>query len=147
LSKQWHEALHAEYDSLAKITKEPKSYGDLLISNKKNGGDVNISPSLSPDGKHLIFFSSKDLFSIDLYLADAKTGIVERNIFKTEFNTHLQNLEFISSSGAWDPQGNKFVFAAVEDGRPVLTILDVNDASVKQVIRFPKLGEIFNPSW
>jgi Tol biopolymer transport system component len=147
LSKEWHAALHAQYDSLAKITSSPDKYGGVLISDKKNGGDLNISPSLSPDGKHLIFFSSKDLFSIDLFLADAKTGKIERNIFKTEFNTHLQNLEFISSSGAWSPDGNKFVFAAVEDGRPVLTILDINDASIKQVLRFPKLAEIFNPSW
>jgi Tol biopolymer transport system component len=147
LSKLWHASIHAQYDSLAKITSPPDKYGDVLISDKKNGGDINISPSLSPDGKHLIFFSSKDLFSIDLFLADAKTGKIERNIFKTEFNTDLQNLEFISSSGAWSPNGNKFVFGAVEDGRPVLTILDVNDASVNQVIRFPKLAQIFNPAW
>ena len=147
LSKEWHAALHAQYDSLSKITQLPSKYGNVLISKKKGGGDMNISPALSPDGKHVIFFSSKDLFSIDLYLADAKTGKIERNIFKSELSTHLQNLEFISSSGAWDPTNKKFVFAAIESGRPVLTILDVNDASVKKVIRFPKLAEIFNPSW
>jgi len=147
LTKLWHAALHAQYDSLAKVTSAPDKYGHVLISDTKNGGDLNISPSLSPDGKHLIFFSSKDLFSIDLFLADAKTGKIERNIFKTEFNTDLQNLEFIGSSGAWSPDGNKFVFAAVEEGRPVLTILDINDASVNQVIRFPKLAQIFNPAW
>lgn len=146
LSNQWHNAIHAQYDSLAKITSKPEKYGNILISSK-NGGDMNISPVLSPDGKHLIFFSSKDLFSIDLFLADAKTGKIERNVFKTEFNTHLENLEFISSAGAWDPTGKKFVFAAVEEGRPVLTILNVDDESIKQVIRFPKLAEIFNPSW
>ncbi len=146
LSNLWHAAIHTEYDSLSRITLRPGNYGNVLVS-PKNGGDMNISPVLSPDGKHLIFFSSKDLFSIDLFLADAKTGKIERNIYKTEMNTHLQNLEFISSAGAWDPQGKRFVFAAVEDGRPVLTILDVDDASVKEVIRFPKLAEIFNPSW
>ncbi|MCL5030566.1 MAG: peptidase S9 [Bacteroidetes bacterium] len=146
LSNQWHAAIHAQYDSLAKITSKPEKYGNVLISSK-NGGDMNISPVLSPDGKHLIFFSSKDLFSIDLFLADAKTGKIERNVFKTEFNTHLENLEFISSAGAWDSTGKKFVFAAVEEGRPVLTILNVDDESIKQVIRFPKLAEIFNPSW
>ncbi len=147
LVKQWHAAIRAQYDSLSKITMKPSDYGNVLITKTKGGGDMNISPSLSPDGKNIIFFSSKDLFSIDLYLADAKTGKIERNIFKTEFSTHLQNLEFISSSGAWDPTGKKFVFSAIESGRPVLTILDVNDASVKKVIRFPKLAEIFNPSW
>ncbi|MCK7481338.1 MAG: hypothetical protein M0C28_32235 [Candidatus Moduliflexus flocculans] len=34
----------------------------------------NIAPTISPDGKSIIFLSTRDLFSIDLYLADAETG-------------------------------------------------------------------------
>lgn len=147
LSKLWHTSLHTTYDSLAKITDKPEKYGPVLISDKKNGGDMNISPVLSPDGKKLIFFSSKDLFGIDLYLADAKTGKIIKNIYKTELDTHLQNLEFINSAGAWDPKGDKFVFSAVKNGRPELTIIDVNTGDIKEEKRFPKLAEIFDPAW
>ncbi len=147
LSKLWHNALHAQYDSLAKVTKRPKDYGKDIIKAKKGAEQLNVSPALSPDGKKVIFFSSRDLFSIDLYLADAKTGKIERNIFKTEFNTHLQNLEFINSSGTWDPSGKRFAFSAVADGRPVLSLLNVKSGDVERTIRFPKLAEIFNPAW
>lgn len=39
---------------------------------------MNVSPEISPDGSRVMFFSERDLFSIDLYLADAKTGKVIR---------------------------------------------------------------------
>ena len=147
LSKNWHAALHAEYDSLAKITSRPKDYGKEIIKGTKGEGSINVSPVLSPDGKNVIFFSSRDLFSIDLFLADAKTGKIKRTIFKKEFNTHLQNLEFINSAGAWNPNGKQFVFSAVADGRPVLTIINVKTGEIVKEHKFPKLAEIFNPAW
>jgi Tol biopolymer transport system component len=147
VSKLWHIALHAAYDTLNKVTYPPDKYGDVLISDKKNGGDMNISPVLSPDGKKLIFFSSKDLFAIDLYLADAKTGKIIKNVFKTELNTHLQNLEFINSAGAWNPNGKEFVFTATSDGRPIISIINVNTGKLIYETRFPSLAEIFNPAW
>lgn len=147
LSKLWHNALHAQYDSLAKVTKRPKDYGKAVIKAKKGAEQLNVSPALSPDGKKIIFFSSRDLFSVDLYLADAKTGKIEKNVFKTELNTHLQNLEFINSAGTWDPSGKSFAFSAVEKGRPVLSLLNVSSGDVERTIRFPKLAEILNPAW
>ncbi len=120
LSKQWHQALHAAYDSLAKITSHPDKYGPELISEKKGGGEMNISPVLSPDGKYIIFFSSKDLFSIDLFLADAKTGKVIKNVFKTELNTHLQNLEFIKFSRSMESERKGICFFRYYQGTACL---------------------------
>jgi Tol biopolymer transport system component len=147
VSKLWHIALHTEYDTLNKITYSPDKYGKVLISDKKNGGDMNISPVLSPNGKKLIFFSSKDLFAIDLYLADAKTGKIIKKVYKTELNTHLQNLEFINSAGAWSPDGKEFVFTATSKGRPVMSIINVNSGKLVNETRFPSLAEIFSPAW
>ena len=146
-AKLWHKDLHTAYDTLKDITYPPSKYGNVLISDKKNGGDMNISPVLSPNGKKLIFFSSKDLFAIDLYLADAKTGKIIKNVYKTELNTHLQNLEFINSAGAWNPDGKEFVFTATSEGRPIISIINVNTGKLIYETRFPSLAEIFNPAW
>jgi WD40 repeat protein len=147
LSKAWHEALHKMYDPLVKETSKPSDYGPSVISDKNGGGELNVSPVLSPDGKQLVFFSERDLFSIDLYIADALTGKIKRNIFKAELDPHFQSLEFIYSAGAWDPSGKRFMFSAVQKGRPVLTLLNPEDGKIEREIRFPKLGEIYNPSW
>ena len=35
---------------------------------------MQLGPSLSPDGKHAVFFSERDRLSLDLFLADVKGG-------------------------------------------------------------------------
>ena len=73
----------------------------------------------------MIYFSERDLFSIDLFLADARTGEVLRKITNTATNSHYESLSFITSAGAWDPTGKRFVFPGISKGEPVLTIVDV----------------------
>jgi Tol biopolymer transport system component len=147
LAKAWHAALHAQYDTLRSQTSKPSDYGPSLISSKNGGGELNVSPVLSPDGKRLVFFSERDLFSIDLYLADARTGKVIKNIFRRELDPHFQSLEFINSTGSWDPEGKWFVVSAVVKGRPALAIIDVQKGKVEREIPFPDLGEIFDAAW
>jgi hypothetical protein len=47
----------------------------------------------------LAFLSSKSLFSIDLYLADAKTGRVIKRLTSKVSNTHIDEFNFIESAG------------------------------------------------
>ncbi|MFL5403559.1 MAG: BamA/TamA family outer membrane protein [Gemmatimonadales bacterium] len=146
LVKRWHTELHQAYDPIAPQTRPAESLGPRLVASPGRGG-YNIGPSLSPDGTEMMFLSDRDLFSIDLFLADARTGKVKKQITKTALDPHLQSLEFIESSGGWSPDGRRFVFSAVSNGRPLLVLYDVNRGKRIREIRFPKLGEILTPSW
>jgi WD40 repeat protein len=146
LVARWHEATHAAYDPLQDSTQAPSAYGPRLIGVRNEAGQYNVSPSVSPDGKRMMFFSDRGLFSIDLYLADARTGKVERQITRTALDPHLQSLQFIESAGSWSADGRRFVFAAVSHGRPVLDLYDVDRARIDREVRLPQLGEILNPS-
>jgi Tol biopolymer transport system component len=147
LSKAWHEALKAAYKPIAAETAKAEDFANLLISSEGFGRDLNIAPVLSPDGNSLLFLSSRSLFSIDLYLADARTGKVRRKVVETASSPHFSSLQFIYSAGAWQLDSKRFVFSGVSRGKPVLVILDVDRAKVEREIEFPDLGEIYNPSW
>ena len=147
LTTLWHKSIHKQYDSLASVTSRPSDYGRALIKAKSKESALNVSPVISPDGKNLVFFSSRNLFSIDIFLADAQTGKIKRTILNTALNTHLQNLEFINSAGAWDSEGKRFLFSAVQKGRPVLSILNIENGDIEHEYRFPNMGEIFDPTW
>ena len=56
--------------------------------------------AFSPDGTRIMFFSERDLFSIDLYLADVRTGEVIRKITDTATDAHYESLQFLGSAGA-----------------------------------------------
>ncbi len=96
---------------------------------------------------NVVFLSTKDLFSVDLFLADAETGEFKRKLVSTAVNPHFSSLQFIKSAGSWDYDGRRFVFGAVSKGDPVLSILDIPQGEKIQEIRFEELGEILNPSW
>ncbi|MDE3153811.1 MAG: PD40 domain-containing protein [Acidobacteriota bacterium] len=147
LSKDWHAALRQEYEPVVKATDRPSAYGRTLMTGTSEADQLNVSPALSPDGTKVLFLSARGLFSIDLYLADAKTGKIIRRVTRTALDPHFSSLEFINSAGAWAPDNRRFVFSAVSAGRPELVILDVGRDRVEREIRLPSLGEIFSPSW
>ncbi len=149
LSADWQQALKSSFATVAHATQPTTNFGHAVIKTAGRtslGGDLNVSPALSPDGTKLMFLSERGLFSVDLYMADAKTGKILRHVVKTAVNPHFSSLEFIYSAGAWAPDSRRFVFSAVSNGKPELVVLDTASGQDREV-RFPTLGEIFNPTW
>jgi Tol biopolymer transport system component len=147
LVAQWHRATYATYATLRSTTQAAGTYGPRLVPVRKNENLYNIAPSLSPDGSRLMFLSDRNLFSIDLFLADARTGKVERRVTQTALDPHLQSLEFIQSAGSWAPDGKRFVFAGIASGRPVLELYNADRGQVEREIPLRSLGDALNPSW
>ncbi|UCC41503.1 MAG: PD40 domain-containing protein [Candidatus Aminicenantes bacterium] len=146
LSKDWHNAMKKTYEPLYQATQVTDESSRLLFKGTKENA-LNISPALSPDGKKIVFLSTRDLFSIDMYLADAETGEIIRRLVKTAVNPHFESLQFIKSSGAWDSEGKRFIFSAISKGKPILTLLNVDEGKIEREEIFSELGEIINPTW
>jgi hypothetical protein len=147
LSKEWHNAEFEAYRPIAEATAMPGSFARALITKGKQGGDLNVGPELSPDGTRVIYFSERDLFSIDLFLADARTGEVIKKITNTATDPHYESIEFLTSAGAWDSAGKRFVFPGVSKGEPLLTIVDVDRGRVEREIKLTDVDEVLNPAW
>jgi Tol biopolymer transport system component len=149
LTEEWHQALKRRYAPVLEETTAPDAQGRLLISKNKNGGGstLNVSPALSPDGKEMIVFSARDLFSIDLYLADAETGEIKRKLTSTATDPHLDSLEFINSAGAWSYDGKRFAFGEIVKGHPQLAVYDMQKGKSVEHVALPGMAEIYTPTW
>jgi Tol biopolymer transport system component len=147
LTKDWHAETQKTYASLFESTRKPDTFARALINEKTSGGSLNVAPSLSPDGKRMVFLSERSRLSIDMYLADVATGKVIRQLTKTAADPHFDSLEFLSSAGDWAPDNKRFVFSALSKGQPVLTIMDVDSGKRLLEQEFPDIGEIYNPAW
>ncbi len=147
LSRQWHDAIHAQYAPILRAATRAGSSGRLVTPDQKNDRALAVSPVLSPDGSRVVYLSERDMLSIDLYLADATTGRVIRKLVNTAIDPHLSSIQFISSAGTWDPHGKQFAIGAIAGAAPVLAIIDVESGDRVREIPFPALGEILNPSW
>ncbi|HJR50634.1 MAG TPA: hypothetical protein VJ794_05975, partial [Gemmatimonadales bacterium] len=148
LVAEWHNATYTAYRDVRVATQPTESVGvRVIVPEDDDDVGYNLAPSISPDGNRLMFLSNRDLFSIDLFLADARTGEVLRRLTQTAVDNHLQSLQFIQSAGSWRADGRQFVFAGIANGRGVLQLYDVEKGDKVREVRLPQLGEVFNPSW
>ena len=147
LSLEWHAAIEQAYAPVLEASTPPIIGNRLVIRARGFGADLNIGPSLSPDGRWLAFLSSRGLFSTDLYVADATTGRVVRNLTNTAGNQHFSSIEFIRSAAAWDPASERIAMTAIVGARPTLTIFNTRTGKRDRDIVIRGVDEIVSPTW
>ncbi|MFN2563893.1 MAG: peptidase S9 [Gemmatimonadaceae bacterium] len=147
LSKDWIAAIKAHYTPLIEGRQRPREAGNLLLGINRRAGDYNLSPTVSPDGKYLAFFSRRGLFSIDLYVADAQTGRIIRRLAGPTSGSHIDAVSFISSSGDWSPDANQFAFIVFAEGNHEVAVLDARRGRIMRRIKLPGVGAVNNVAW
>jgi len=147
LSAQWHQAIRTAYEPLIEGRTPPEQSGTEILSKENNGGRQNVAPSISPDGRFVAFLSERDLFSVDLYLADVETGDVIRKLSSANADPHFDAIRFIDSSGSWSPDGSQFVFAVFAAGDNELVIVNTESGDNDRRIEVPEVGALSNPAW
>ena len=113
---------------------------------RRGSNELNVGPALSPDGRYLAFLSARELFSIDLYLADAKTGKVIRRLVSSGRDAHFESLRFIESAGAWSPDNRHLAFVTFSKGDNYLSIVDVESKDIDHH-KVPGLEAITSVAW
>src|SRR5213076_356137 len=101
---------------------------------------------LTPDGRDIAYFSERNSFFVDLYLADAETGRVKRRLVRSTLSNNFESLRFINSAGSFSPDGRYFAIAAKRKDRDDLVILDVKKDEEVRRIRVP-LNGLTTPAW
>lgn len=145
LSNLWKNSIVNMYKPYLKDTMQIPP-GKRVIDNK-NSGEMNVAPAISPDGKYIAFLSEKDLFSIDLFLADAQTGRIIRRLTSKTSNTHIDEFNFIESAGAWSPDGKKFAFSIFSGGRNRMLVVSIPSGKVLNNIAMGKAEQFGNLTW
>lgn len=147
LSGLWKNAIETHYRPLLKVdSSQIKITGTKIIDNK-NAGNMNVSPAISPNGKYLAFLSEKDLFGIDLFLADAKTGKIIRKLSSQISNGHIDDFNFIESAGAWSPDSKQFAFSVFSHGKNQMIIIDVSNGRTILQTAMGKVKQFGNLTW
>jgi hypothetical protein len=148
LSIKWKNEVAKEYMPLMANRQAPREQGQLLLAPSTGAGETyNVSPAISPNGRFVAFLADKDLFSVDLYLADAETGKIIRKLSSASSDPHTDALRYIDSSGTFSPDGQYFAFIVVADGDNEMVIVRTDDGTETQRIRFTKIGAVANPAW
>ncbi len=141
----WKSAMENHYKPILTDPIDKQTGRKILFG--KNAGKMNLSPSISPDGRYVVFLSERDVFSLDLFLADANTGKIIRKLSSRINRNEIDAMSFLESSGTWAPDGKHFAFVVFSEGKNKLVIMNVERRRSVEEIDVPGLPSINNPSW
>lgn len=146
LSQQWHDAIRRQY--LPEIGERVKAdaIAKATLNKARSEGTYHLAPAISPDGTQVAYFSEKDFYFVDLYLADVATGVAKRRLLMSTFSSNYETYRFINSSAAWSPDGKYLAMAAKRGPRDELLVLDVARNAIVRRIKV-RLNGITTPSW
>ncbi len=146
LSALWVKTIKEHYGQFLGDKKERFVGRQLIGKDGEKEGRLNIAPVLSPNGKYVAFLSVRDIFGIDLFIADAVSGKTIRKIHSSTREGHLDDLSFIESAGTWSNDSREIAFVAVSEGNNVLVIKDL-DGKTKETFEIDGVPAFSNPTW
>jgi Tol biopolymer transport system component len=146
LSSEWRDAVQTTYLPQLADHYRARRIAQPLLTEKRSEGTLHLAPALTPDGREIAYFSEKNSFFVDLYLADAETGKVLRRLVKSTLNSNYETLRFVNSAGSFSPDGRYFAIAAKHKDRDDLVLLDVKRNEEVRRIPLP-LNGLTTPSW
>lgn len=147
LFDDWHAAIRQQWEPVMDQRVNPLAEGRVVLNEETTRSELNVAPSLSPDGRLVAFLSTRDLFGIDLYLADATTGRVIRRLVSASQTPHFDALRFIDSSGSWSPDGRTLAVSIIERGDNRLALVDTSDGDIRDRIKIEGIESFANPAW
>jgi hypothetical protein len=145
LFEAWHAAIRTASGDLVRTPRV--SVGEQLIAGSEAAGRLNVGPALSPDGQRLAFLSSRDLFEIKAFVADATTGEVTGELLSARGSPHFDALRFVDAAGSWSPDGKRFAMPVFAEGDNHVAIVDVDRQKVVRRLRPERLEAILNLAW
>ena len=147
LSQEWIQAVKDSYLPLVEGRTPPDEAGRKVLDEDIDGGKINIAPTVSPDGRYVAFISERDVFGINLFIANAETGEVIQRLKNGPFDSHFDNIRFISSAGSWSPDGKQFAFIVFSEGDNEIQILDIDSGKIDRRISVADVGAIHHVAW
>jgi hypothetical protein len=146
LSQDWITAIRATYLPVIEGRQRSRDAGDPILYDDEIGA-MNLSPAVSPDGQFVAFFGRREIFTVELLLADSRTGEVVEKLTSPNRSAHFDAISFINSAGTWSPDGRKFAFIVFADGDNEISILDVASKNVERSISVENVGAINHVAW
>lgn len=146
LSVLWQNSVKNHYQQFLKDTIAP--VGEVLF-NVETGGEINLSPVLSNDGKYVTFLSNKDVINVDLLLADAKSGEIISKLTSSLRKSHIDDFNYIEEAGSWSPNGSQYIMTTFTKGTNKFLIVNLEKNKVKssEEIEVEGIDLLMNPEW
>ncbi len=146
LGDQWRDAVAREYLPQLPDADKASVISQTVLTKARSEGTLHLAPALSPDGTKVAYFSEKNFYFVDLWLADVATGKADHRLFKSTWSSNYETFRFINSSASWSADGKYLAFAGKNGAHDDIIILDVAQNQRVNTIH-TDLSGVTTPDW
>ncbi|MEJ2665211.1 MAG: peptidase S9, partial [Spirochaetia bacterium] len=144
LSAKWREDIKAYYEPYLKDKVPARGPGVPLYTPLS---ESVFAPSISPDGRFLVYIARGQNFNLELFLVDATNGTIIRRLTSSLTSEHFDSLRFINSSGSWSPDSSRFAFITTKNGDNHISIIDIKTNTTTADIALAPVQAISDIAW
>ncbi len=127
--EQWRETLKKQYWPGVARQEDPAQFARRLTDHRKDESNLNTSPSISPQGDRVAYFSDRRQYT-DVYLMSAFDGKVLRRLIRGERNVAFEGIPSFRSAIAWAPDGARLALTAKSAGHDVLYVISAENGKI-----------------
>ncbi|MEO6167973.1 MAG: hypothetical protein ABIO46_13550, partial [Chitinophagales bacterium] len=146
-SKRWKENVESYYRAYLNEPITGFTPGRRMFEDKKAIDEQDFAPSVSPNGKYVVFLSARNIFTLDLFLADAHSRKIIRKLKTETSDAHGNALRLMESAATWSPDSRNMAFISYEAGKHYLNIVQASNGKTKEKMLIEELQSLLNPSW
>ncbi len=143
-NERWKKDIKRTYWPDIEVMFDPDEYAKRLTDPEEDDGFYNTGPALSPKGDKVAFITNRDFF-FSLYLMDAHTGEIIKELAEGNIAPDFEELNIISPGLTWSPDGKTLAISALSHGYDVIYLLDVESEEFSTISL--KLDAINGLSW
>ena len=143
-NERWDKDIKRTFWPDIDLTLDPDEYAKRLTNPEDNDGSYNTSPAISPKGDKIAFITNRDFF-FNLYIMDANTGKIIKELASGNIAPDFEELNIVSPGLTWSPDGNSIAISALHHGYDEIYLIDVESGDYKTV--HLKLDAINGLSW
>ncbi|TMQ72026.1 MAG: hypothetical protein E6K81_08505 [Candidatus Eisenbacteria bacterium] len=143
--EQWRTWVRKTYWPTVTTKENPDQFARRLTDHRRDGSSLNTSPSVSPQGDRIAYFSDRRQYT-DVYVMSALDGKSRRRVIRGERSVKFESIPSFRSAITWSPDGSQIGLTAKSGGRDVLYLVSAKDGRVVKRIDL-HLDALFFPSW
>jgi len=143
-NERWKKDIKRTFWPDIELTSDPDEYAKRLTDPEKDDGSYNTSPAISPKGDKIAFITNRDFF-FNLYLMDANTGKILKELVEGNIAPDFEELNIVNPGLTWSPDGQTIALSALHHGYDEIYLIDVETGDYKTV--HLKLEAIKGLSW
>jgi Tol biopolymer transport system component len=144
LGEKWLKALKQYYWPDIGLRQEMTDFAIRLTDSRNGDGFYNTAPSISPDGKKIVYISNRDDY-FDVFLADVKTGKVIKKLISGNSTADFEELHLLTPGLCWSPNGRKIAISVKSGAKDAIYIVDVE--SEDEYVLPVRFEGIFSVAW